>query len=209
MISDRQRDILYKTIRVYVETAEPVSSLHLAEEVASSPATIRHELSELTRLGLLTQPHISSGRVPTERGYRLLVNEVLLEEDGAEAVEPESNPFQMARRLAELSSSLILSLFPKEELFVKEGWERLISEPEFASRESTLQLIEFLHDLELGLKRARADSFSVFIGEENPFSRVRSFSVITASWRGGMVALVGPTRMEYERNIGLMKALMA
>lgn len=78
-ISERKKKILAAVIEVYIETAEPVGSKRLAENagLGCSSATIRNELSELSTMGYLEQPHTSAGRVPTVQGYRLYVNELM------------------------------------------------------------------------------------------------------------------------------------
>jgi heat-inducible transcriptional repressor len=78
-LSGRQRDVLRLVVEEYVATGVPVGSRTLVERsgLAVSPSTVRHELAELERLGLLTHPHTSAGRVPTEAGYRLYVDELL------------------------------------------------------------------------------------------------------------------------------------
>lgn len=78
-LSTRQSEILRLVVEEYVATGQPVGSRHLVEHsgLGISPSTVRHELAELERLCLLTHPHTSAGRVPTERGYRLYVNGLL------------------------------------------------------------------------------------------------------------------------------------
>lgn len=78
-LTERKRSILLMVVREYIETGQPVSSNHLVDNcmLDLSPATIRAELSALTEMGLLRQPHTSAGRVPTEEGYRLFINEVI------------------------------------------------------------------------------------------------------------------------------------
>jgi len=79
VLSDRQRDILRLLVEEYVASGEPLGSKTLVERasLAVSPSTVRNELAELERLGLLTHPHTSAGRVPTEAGYRIYVDELL------------------------------------------------------------------------------------------------------------------------------------
>src|SRR5215210_1298436 len=78
-LSDRQRQILRRLVEEYIATGQPVGSKHLVERAGLpvSPSTVRAELAELERLGLLTHPHTSAGRVPTEAGYRLFVHGLL------------------------------------------------------------------------------------------------------------------------------------
>jgi heat-inducible transcriptional repressor len=78
-LSERQREILRRIVEEYVASGQPVGSKTLVEragfEVSSS--TVRAELADLERYGLLTHPHTSAGRVPTEAGYRVYVHELL------------------------------------------------------------------------------------------------------------------------------------
>jgi heat-inducible transcriptional repressor len=78
-LTDRQREILRRVIETYVETGEPVGSKALAERGALgvSASTVRAALAELEALGLLTHPHTSAGRVPTEDGYRYYAGALL------------------------------------------------------------------------------------------------------------------------------------
>ncbi|HUZ81809.1 MAG TPA: heat-inducible transcriptional repressor HrcA [Gaiellaceae bacterium] len=79
LLSERQRDILRLVVEEYVATGQPVGSKTLVERagLGVSPSTVRYELAELERIGLLTHPHTSAGRVPTETGYRIYVDELL------------------------------------------------------------------------------------------------------------------------------------
>jgi heat-inducible transcriptional repressor len=81
MLTSRQRQILKSIIDIYIKTAEPVGSKMLAEccEFGLSSATLRNEMAELLEQGYLEQPHTSAGRVPTHKGYRLYVNELMNE----------------------------------------------------------------------------------------------------------------------------------
>ena len=78
-LSARKLKILSAVIDNYVRSAEPISSKLLCDllGISISSATIRNELAELTELGLLEQPHTSAGRIPSHRGYRLYINELM------------------------------------------------------------------------------------------------------------------------------------
>lgn len=79
MLTGRQREILRLLVEEYVATRQPVGSKTLVERAALrvSPSTVRSDLAALEAEGLLTHPHTSAGRVPTERGYRLYADGVL------------------------------------------------------------------------------------------------------------------------------------
>jgi heat-inducible transcriptional repressor len=82
-LSERQRLILALVIHEYIETAQPVGSIHLVERYGlnMSSATVRNTLASLTDSGYLRQPHTSAGRVPTEEGYRYFVRQLMGQTD--------------------------------------------------------------------------------------------------------------------------------
>ncbi len=80
-LSERKKKILRAIVDNYIQTAEPVGSKALAAMpgLDCSSATIRNEMADLTQMGLLEQPHTSAGRVPSPAGYRLYVDELMLD----------------------------------------------------------------------------------------------------------------------------------
>ena len=81
-LSERKKKILRAVVESYVQTAEPVGSKAILELAGLnvSSATIRNELADLTDQGYLEQPHTSAGRIPSPKGYRLYVNELMEEQ---------------------------------------------------------------------------------------------------------------------------------
>lgn len=78
-LTDRQQQVLWATVRHYIATAEPVGSKALVDEynLSVSPATIRNAMGVLEKAGLLYQPHTSAGRVPSDSGYRIYVDQLI------------------------------------------------------------------------------------------------------------------------------------
>lgn len=78
-LSERGKRILEAVIEDYIATAEPVGSRTITRShaLALSPATVRNVMSDLEEMGLLTSPHTSAGRIPTDKAYRLYVNSIL------------------------------------------------------------------------------------------------------------------------------------
>ena len=74
-ISDRQRAILSIIVEEYVTSARPVASEQIVSNynLNVSSATVRNDMADLERAGLIVQPHTSAGRIPSERGYRYFV----------------------------------------------------------------------------------------------------------------------------------------
>src|ERR687898_1984726 len=91
-ITVRQHEILIKTLELYISTGTPVGSNALADVMDASSSTIRAELAALESEGLLTHPHTSAGRVPTDAGYRYYVDALMTREASEDS--PEESPFQ-------------------------------------------------------------------------------------------------------------------
>ncbi|HWG56180.1 MAG TPA: heat-inducible transcriptional repressor HrcA [Gaiellaceae bacterium] len=103
-LTNRKREILRRVVEEYVETGEPVGSKALVERAGLpySPSTVRNELADLEALGLLTHPHTSAGRVPTEAGYRLYASEVLERQEPR----PQKFPLDLTAMRSEFEDAL-------------------------------------------------------------------------------------------------------
>ncbi|WP_242622612.1 heat-inducible transcriptional repressor HrcA [Lachnoclostridium sp. Marseille-P6806] len=100
--------ILQAIVRTYLETGEPVGSRTISKytDLHLSPATIRNEMSDLEELGLIVQPHTSAGRIPSDAGYRLYVDEMLREKQ-LEQSERESLLLEREDRLENLLKQVV------------------------------------------------------------------------------------------------------
>ncbi len=99
-LTERQKTLLLVIIRDYIDAAQPVGSKRLVERyhLDLSSATIRNEMSVLTEMGYLRQPHTSAGRVPTEEGYRLFVSEMMNQAELPQSVQNTiAHQFHQAR----------------------------------------------------------------------------------------------------------------
>ena len=128
-LTQRQQRILWATINHYIATAEPVGSKALAAEyeLSFSPATIRNVMGMLEKAGLLYQPHISAGRVPSDSGYRIYVDKLIhpspnlmhqVEQTLTEQLCPEQRNFEAILRhaaqiLAAMSGCVALITMPQ------------------------------------------------------------------------------------------------
>lgn len=102
-LEPRKKRILRAIIEDYIQNAEPVGSKALADRwgLDLSPATLRHEMADLEAMGYLEQPHTSAGRVPSPRGYRMFVNE-LMERHRLSVTEMEAINASMRMKMQEL-----------------------------------------------------------------------------------------------------------
>ena len=80
-LTERKKKVLRSVVDLYIRTAEPVGSKAITElpDMKYSSATIRNEMADLTEMGYLEQPHTSAGRIPSAAGYRLYVDELMLD----------------------------------------------------------------------------------------------------------------------------------
>ena len=80
-LTERKKKVLRSVVDLYIRTAEPVGSKAITElpDMQYSSATIRNEMADLTAMGYLEQPHTSAGRIPSAAGYRLYVDELMLD----------------------------------------------------------------------------------------------------------------------------------
>ncbi len=78
-LSDRERTILRSIVYSFIQTATPIGSRYIAKhhDIGLSPATVRNVMSDLEYLGYIGHPHTSSGRVPTDKGYRCYVDSLM------------------------------------------------------------------------------------------------------------------------------------
>lgn len=219
-ISDRQSRLLNSVVEEYVKTAKPVSSQWLYREgrFDISPATIRIELGRLTDDGFLFKPHVSAGRVPTDKGYRFFVDslrEVREEIRALKELRKKRAVWEMlsflTQIIAEEASTFALGGVPEKGVFFKEGWDDVLSEPEFEDRDTGIRFAKLVDSLQ---ERASGDSCQevrVFIGSENPFGSSEDFSLIisecSVNEESGILAIIGPKRMSYDKNIRLIKAV--
>lgn len=228
-LTERQKTILEAVIRQYVHTAEPVASGELVHKyrLACSPATVRGELLALDEGGYLAQPHTSAGRVPTDKGYRFYINHLTggdgigsREERMFRGVKELNDPAEfvrhVSRMLAHCSGNFALAGFPEDELFSRYGLAEVLRSPEFsdpALMHEFSQLVDRIEDELMELfEPAEFDEPRTFVGRENPIPEAKHYGMIisaveTPFEKESIIALVGPKRMDYERNVALLKNL--
>jgi heat-inducible transcriptional repressor len=217
-MTPRQQYILSEIVETYAKTAQPVSSQELIEEIEVSSATIRAEMAELERLGYIQQPHTSAGRIPTDRGYRLYVNNLKeLQADGrvsqalARRVSSAGEADQAIRlateSLAEITQNLGLATL-SEGLFFS-GLRNLFGQPEFAGAQA-YEVARLLDSLDEWLSEAAPRGpVSVYIGQENPIGKSSGATLIIARFASpysdnSYIGILGSTRQDYGRVMGLV-----
>lgn len=231
-MESRQELILGSIIREYVDSAVPVSSSLLFEkyDFNVSSATIRAEMMELESEGYLYQPHTSAGRIPTDKGFRYFVD-VLMQEK--ELTKKEQNSLQVellklkaqnkmlakttAKLLSAMSGNLAISGVIDSDDFYKSGIQKLLSQPEFNDLDSVSRIAEVFDYLdesidELSKELKTKSEIEIFIGKENPIGNTDECSMVVSrynlkSGEEGLLAIIGPKRMKYSRNVSLIDYL--
>ena len=216
MLTDRQEKILQAIVEQYAEVASPVGSSLLAKVFSVSSATIRSEMAVLERKGLITQPHTSAGRIPTDKGYRFYVNHL-------SASQPESAVERRAEKalatrvihggvsdqiiknavdtLVDLTHNLGIATIG-DQLYMS-GLSNLFGQPEFINNEQVREVARLLDNLEPWLYEAAPNEpLSVYIGQENPIGRSAGCSLIVSRFRSNYsdssyIGVLGPTRQSY------------
>ncbi|KKT85728.1 MAG: Heat-inducible transcription repressor hrcA, partial [Parcubacteria group bacterium GW2011_GWA1_Parcubacteria_45_10] len=170
------------------------------------------------------------GRVPADKGYRFVVNELMKKEGSLDAAQDKQGKELMVakdgaddvfkfiqnltRQLAHESRALALNYFEDEDIFWKEGWEELLQEPEFGERACIINFTELLKDFEAHIEDiGKTSGVNVYIGKENRSPKAKDFTVISSHYKlsggeEGVISILGPKRMEYDKNIELINSLM-
>lgn len=222
MLTKRQEKILNTLIEEHVKTAKPVSSKDLEKKckLGVCPATIRIDLQKLTDLGYIEQPYTSAGRVPTTKGYRVFVDNLLKGNNSSlndVSFKQDQDEFKFAdnliKELASVSSGFVFTYLFKKDFILKQGFTEVFNNPEFREPEFVddfFNTVSFLEENMDNLIEAVSDKASVFIGK--PFLNSEDFSLIASKTRfpeeEGLLAILGPKRMEYNKNINLINSVI-
>ena len=210
----RTAQLLTGLIRHYIDSVEPVSSASLKRELGLpvSSATIRSLLHELEDEGFLEQPHASAGRVPTDKGYRYYVDHMPARRTAR--VSLTSSPQRLVRHLSRHTHTLAVTALANGRV-EQYGLVEFMVQPEGCLPEPLQEVSQFLdgiHDYVERLAEIVGTSPRVFIGAENPCMPAAHTSVIVRTLedeqdRSAVVAIIGPKRMAYPRNISLLERL--
>lgn len=229
-ITERQEEILNTLIQEYIRTAKPVGSEFLVQNhnFGICPATIRNEMQRLTDFGYLLQPHTSAGRIPTNKAYRFFVDNLLkfdfeedLFSDEFEEIKKEGEDVYkfvefITKTLASNTSDLVLTYLFGKDIIWKDGWKEVFQNPEFREADYLEEFIAAVENFEKNIKdffEEEKKEIHVFIGKEKPFLGSKDFSLIVSRTNfpqneKGLLAILGPKRMAYDKNIGLIHSLI-
>lgn len=233
MSEERKRRVLKAIVKHFIETAEPVGSntILVSYKFHVSPATIRNDMMSLEKDGYIAQPHTSAGRVPTDRGYRLYVDEMadykaarqlalkqladIKEKYAAEQV--REHLYDAVNLLARATNSVSFATTPDNPRTFFLGMSNVLKQPEFSHNsvnasevievlERSDNFVTTLKNLQISDKNART-----FIGEENIIEQIQSCSIIVVKYQKsgfeGYLGVLGPKRMNYPFNIVMVEEI--
>lgn len=223
LMDSRQGKLLVAIIDQFIETALPVGSKRLLEagEFCCSSATLRSEMSRLTDEGFLEQPHVSAGRVPTAKGYRMYVrdyleptkNELVVRKRFATLKEhyfkrkDQERAYEAVGLLARMIPHVAFATVPHKPQVYYMGLSNIVRQPEFQANPGLMgSVAEVLEDhLTALLKRITVDTtVRYYIGEDHLLPQIQSCSLMVRAYslRGeeGTIGILGPLRMDYSYN---------
>ncbi|MEY4035311.1 MAG: hypothetical protein RLZZ311_488 [Actinomycetota bacterium] len=231
MTSDRRLEILRAIVDEYVQTQEPVGSRAIAEKhmVGISPATIRNEMAVLEEEGLITQPHTSAGRIPTDLGYRRFVDKLATVKPLSTAERRAIETFlhgaddlddlltRTAKLLADITKQVAVVKYPI--IGESHGREKMAisGTPHLARSGDATSLSPILEALEeqVVLLRLLSDAqttVQVTIGSEQSSTNLQTTSLVTVGYGTdngalGALGVLGPTRMDYANSMAAVAAV--
>lgn len=219
---ERKQQILKAIINHFIQTAQPVGSntIVVSYQFKVSPATIRNDMAALEEEGYIYQPHKSSGRVPTDEGYRLYIDEMadikkarkqaitFLEHAKTELKQEEAKEkvYKAVSLLSKASPNVTFATIPNSSRTFYLGISNVLKQPEFSEDSQTAsQVIEVLEKNDNFIKTLKAldidETTKVFVGKENLLEQIKSCSLIVSQYNvdgfKGYIGIMGPTRMNY------------
>ena len=214
-MNERQKQLFLNILREHINSGRAIGSEFLVNKykLDVSSATIRNDMAELERQGYITHPYTSAGRIPTEKGYKCYLDNYLdkkveINQEDKQALTAASNEEgndikNMARKIAELSDAVVLVAFEKNNIYYT-GIANLLTQPEFADFDLIYDLSFVVDHLDEVIEKIfdSVRDTEIKIGKDNYFAK-QCTSILTKV-DDKMLGILGPIRMDYERNLGLI-----
>lgn len=220
-MKDRQARLLNLIISEHIKTAAPVGSKLLSSEQNVSSATVRNEMADLEKQGYIYQPHTSAGRVPTEKGYQFYVDNFVekraikstwrnsFEQVLRSKLDNDLVLKNLAKNVVELADETVIVAFDQNNIYYT-GLANLFKKPEFAEQNLICNISEVIDHLDEAVNKVfnQINKVEILIGSKNPFSNDCS-SVFgkyhLKNKKSGLFIILGPKRMDYNKNLALVE----
>jgi len=227
-LTDRQTKILKSIIEEYIEAAEPVGSRSIERkyELGVSPATIRNEMVELTKIGYLKQPHTSAGRIPTAQAFKFYVSQLMEEKKLSVADEVAAKEKiwdsrfdfdklmrEATRALAERTRALAVAATKEGDVY-HAGSANILDMPEFYDIDVTRSVLAMLDEanrIQSLFARAFGDEpIHLLLGDELGYDYLEPCGMVFVNFEGGpkysgSLGVIGPSRLNYSLVIPTVK----
>jgi len=217
-MDNRKELILNTIIKEHIKTGAPVGSGALVGKynLDISAATVRNEMAALEDEGFIAQPHTSAGRIPTEKAYSFYLNSLKgrkLSSSDLEIFEQllsdrdEKHMRQTAKEIAKFSGNTVFWASDKDNFFYT-GISNMVAQPEFAQSDLMRHISLMMDRVDEIVDEIFEDmdcDTKVLLGSENPFGDSCSTILVkyTVNGKEGLFGILGPMRMDYEKNLGL------
>jgi len=227
-MTKRREEIFKIILEEYVQTAQAVSSEYLSAKLEPkiSSATIRAEMANLANQGYLRQEHTSAGRIPTLKGFRYFVSNLLpksgmavkSERKKLEKIKPKnfdqiSLVKKLVKEIACLSGELGILKF-NDHAFYYTGFARLFGQPEFQDALILQEFSQIVDDLDATMSDlfdSIGGETQILMGEKSFFGGSCSAILTRCNLPGnedcGLIGILGPIRMNYNRNLALIESV--
>lgn len=234
-LTSRQTQILKTIIDEYIETAEPVGSDALDKKynLGVSPATIRNEMSTLTKSGYLRQPHTSAGRIPSPLAMKFYINQLMEEKqmslvdevkakeevwDSRDDIDELMN--EATHALANRTRSLAVAALKdadartgKRDRFWQAGHSYVFNNPEFAEMAACQNLFSIFEEFDkldrLFFGFESTSPLEVLFGEELGMPELATSGIISTHFnikgKPGALGVIGPARADYASVIPILR----
>ena len=227
-IQERKDRVLGITVSRYIKSVTPVSSKYIAQEQLHdlSSATIRNILAELEEEGFLMHPHTSAGRIPTEKGYRYYVDYLmaeieLLEEEKSRIRQEYLREKKELEEVFDRVSQAISDTTQYTCIISVDGWGNkifckgrsyIVEYPDQQDIHKIKSILAALEEKERVLQLINCDlakRVKILIGHEIAYEEMDNCSLVVSRYQtdkgpSGRIAVLGPTRMDYERVVSTL-----
>jgi len=221
-MDERKALILNTIVKEHIKTGTPVGSEVLVDKynLDISSATVRNEMAELEEAGFIAQPHTSAGRIPTEKAYNLYIGTLAEKKLGALEIKlfskllkdkDELSFKQAAKELARVSGNAVFWAFHRNNLYYT-GISNLLSQPEFSETKliyDISQIIDRVDEIIDSIYNKIETGPQILLGVKNPFGDFCGTILAKYKYEDniGLFGILGPMRMDYEKNLALIKFL--
>jgi len=224
MLDDRLQDMLGRVVESAIQTGEPVGSQYLVEryKLNISPATVRNYLAELEECGYLMQPHTSSGRIPTEKGYAYYIESIMrprmlskkeineLHASLEHTQEDNRRIKSLAKTAADLAQNAVVVGLNEADSYYT-GLSNLFTQSEFKDWSrivSMSDILDRLDDVLIELRQQQYSKPTILIGSQCPFGSMCGSVIISLS-PNAMLCILGPIRMDYSLSVALLENIQS